>query len=88
MRMNLPLAYRRIISRALGDIEFNFYHHWFDVIFVSSAGFSVIFIACSSLRCLRSYRQSVLLNANLDLDLDRLDQSLDIASHSLGMLAV
>lgn len=37
MRMNVPLQYRRIITSALGEVEFHFYHHWFDVIFILSA---------------------------------------------------
>jgi len=42
MRMNLPLEYRRIITRVLGDIEFHFYHSWFDVIFILSCVSSMI----------------------------------------------
>ena len=42
MRMNLPLEFRRIVSEVLGDIEFHFYHHWFDVIFLVSAMISIV----------------------------------------------
>lgn len=44
MRMNLPIEYRRVVTQVLGDIEFHFYHHWFDVIFVVSATVSIITI--------------------------------------------
>ncbi|CAB3403005.1 unnamed protein product [Caenorhabditis bovis] len=45
MRMNVPLQYRTIITRILGDLKFNFYHRWFDVIFLLSAVSSIIFLS-------------------------------------------
>ncbi|XP_059622822.1 Golgi pH regulator [Phlebotomus argentipes] len=43
MRMNMPAEYRVIITQILGGLHFNFYHRWFDVIFLVSA-LSTIFV--------------------------------------------
>ncbi|OQR73010.1 Golgi pH regulator-like [Tropilaelaps mercedesae] len=44
MRMNMPPEYRSIITEVLGELQFNFYHRWFDVIFLFSALFSIFFL--------------------------------------------
>lgn len=44
MRMNVPPEYRTIITQVLGDLQFNFYHRWFDVIFLISALSSITFL--------------------------------------------
>eukprot|EP00041_Stephanoeca_diplocostata_P010947 m.175390 g.175390 ORF g.175390 m.175390 type:complete len:120 (+) comp18350_c0_seq19:1620-1979(+) len=37
MRMNMPERYRAKLVDVLGDLEFSYYHHWFDRIFLVSA---------------------------------------------------
>ena len=44
MRMNVPANYRQVITEVLGDLQFKFYHRWFDVIFLCSSGFSIFFL--------------------------------------------
>lgn len=42
LRMNMPAEYRIIITQVLGDLQFNFYHRWCDVIFLVSALTSIV----------------------------------------------
>ena len=49
MRMNMPARYREIIGQVLGDLEFNFYHRWFDVIFLISATFTILYVTLTYL---------------------------------------
>ena len=58
MRMNLPVEYRRVITRVLGDIEFTFYHRHFDLIFVLASTATIVFLLISRYtRASESYRR-------------------------------
>jgi len=37
VRLNMPAHYRRVITVVLGDVQFAFYHNWFDALFALSA---------------------------------------------------
>jgi golgi pH regulator len=43
IRMSLPFKYRLIVQTVLGDIEYAFYHRWFDAISTLSSLVTVIF---------------------------------------------
>ncbi|XP_005184121.1 Golgi pH regulator [Musca domestica] len=47
MRMNMPAEYRVIITEVLGNLHFNFYHRWFDVIFLVSALSTIVVLYLS-----------------------------------------
>ncbi|KAI7828010.1 Abscisic acid G-protein coupled receptor-domain-containing protein [Gamsiella multidivaricata] len=44
MRQSLPQEFRSIISDSFGALEFDFYHRWFDVIFLISGVISMGFL--------------------------------------------
>ncbi len=50
MRMNMPVQYRSIITEVLGDLQFNFYHRWFDVMFLVAAVCTIIVLKIQSKR--------------------------------------
>lgn len=66
MRMNLPPQFRLGITQVLGeDIQFAFFHRWFDVVFLGSAVVSVAVLALlAHLRNVRSesYRTVAMLD--------------------------
>lgn len=50
MRMNMPERYRQIIIQVLGDLEFHFYHQWFERIFLLSVMACVMAIYVSRIK--------------------------------------
>lgn len=44
IRMNMPAEYRVIITEVLSGLQFNFFHRWFDVIFLLSALTSILLL--------------------------------------------
>jgi len=63
MRMNMPAKYRMVISEVFGEIEFSFYHVWFDTIFFLSSLATAAF-------ALFSYTMKKNLHNTLDEDLN------------------
>ncbi|EGC32965.1 hypothetical protein DICPUDRAFT_9193, partial [Dictyostelium purpureum] len=49
MRTSMPEIYTRfIVTKILGDIEFSFYHRWFDFIFIPSSIFTMFLLLFQS----------------------------------------
>ncbi|XP_057388061.1 Golgi pH regulator-like [Balaenoptera acutorostrata] len=44
IRVSMPLEYRTIGTEVLGELQFNFCHRWFDVVFLASALSSILFL--------------------------------------------
>ena len=45
IRMNIPVEYREFITQIIGpNLQFNFYHNWFDFIFLISAFVTIGFL--------------------------------------------
>ena len=69
IRSSLPPSYRKIISEVFSNIEFNFYHRWFDVIFLFSAIVSAAFlylIRAQTLDILQSIQESEWSSSDYD----------------------
>ena len=57
MRMNLPPQYRTIITSVVGDIDFDYFHRRFDLIFIPS-------VVLSGLYLYYTYKQRQMWNLN------------------------
>ena len=42
LRMSMPEEFRRGVTKAMGPIHFNFFHRWFDIIFLLSACITIM----------------------------------------------
>lgn len=62
MRMNMPAEYRAIISSVLGDLQFNFYHRWFDLMFLVAATISILFLYLAHKRDVEQADKTIHLN--------------------------
>lgn len=47
MRMSMPEQYRQVITRVLGNVSFQFYHTWFDIVFVIAASITITILIVS-----------------------------------------
>ncbi|VDO75863.1 unnamed protein product [Schistosoma margrebowiei] len=54
LRMNMTAEYRNMLNQVLGDLQFHFYHRWFDVIFLISAMCSIAFLYLAHKRVFRA----------------------------------
>nr|VZI39312.1 unnamed protein product [Spirometra erinaceieuropaei] len=53
LRMNMTAEYRTILTQILGDLQFHFYHRWFDVIFLLS-GLCILFIKLHTMESMQN----------------------------------
>lgn len=58
LRMSMPEEYRRGVSTAIGAIHFNFFHRWFDVIFLLSGCVSIVVVMMTAAMKNNSSRMS------------------------------
>jgi len=58
MRMNMPPEYRAIVTEVLGDLQFNFYHRWFDVMFLVAATCTIVLLYLAHTRDNRNEESS------------------------------
>merc|ERR1719474_1030055 len=58
MRMNMPPEYRAIVTEVLGDLQFNFYHRWFDVMFLVAATSTTVLLYLAHTRDNRTEESS------------------------------
>jgi hypothetical protein len=62
MRMNMPAEYRAIISSVLGDLQFNFYHRWFDLMFLIAATLTMLLLYLAHKRDVEQADKTIHIN--------------------------